>query len=464
MKSNYGHGLVSSAKYGARLWRQLSVFFLLNLMLYPNLRAQIEHPLEVIGSSYTEPATSRGHLTLRNKSSEEVICTVKIKGIIVGTSGGHVVRARQEADPVIGFVIKPGREADLSFDFSGAVKKMRLTWNDPAAILSEVDENSLVDECKALGSTVSSNYYIFSNTAVFGDSNGSQEIFRLKLNQPSQHVESISFSGDGRLLAFAGDAHVELFQMPGHKALGRIDPEIGFIRFAQFTPNGRYLLITESTMDEQDSSWIRVYDWQAGSTVSTVKLPGNQLFPDDALAISPDSLHIATTDQNSEVRILSLPDLVWETSYYVDQPGPVAYSPDGQYLAVGSYADKVSILFARDGRLHREINEQAWIQSLAFTPDSSQILVGSSHDRRLTARLWSIQTASVLHTYLDLPRGNVDSVSIAPDGSKVLVSYYTWNNQGSSNPHQGDIFSLNAKPLGTVAFPGSGYQFTPRLP
>ena len=118
------------------------------LLFSVQLKAESQGVLEVTSSSYPDPAQSRGHLLLRNHSPDDVTCTIKVKGIIAGQLNGKEVKARQEAEPVVGIKIKAGRETDLDFDFSRAVNRMRNLWGDPNAILSEVDDASFTYDCQ----------------------------------------------------------------------------------------------------------------------------------------------------------------------------------------------------------------------------------------------------------------------------------------------------------------------------
>ena len=70
------------------------------------------------------------------------------------------------------------------------------------------------------------------------------------------------------------------------------------------------------------------------------------------------------------------------------------------------------------GRL--EGNQPRVINSIAIAPDNTSILIGYND---ATARLWDIQSGSLLHTFLGHD-SNVTSVAFSPDGTQALTGSY----------------------------------------
>ena len=89
-----------------------------------------------------------------------------------------------------------------------------------------------------------------------------------------------------------------------------------------------------------------------------------------------------------------------------------AFSPDGRILAT-AIDQEICLWQVDDGRqIAIYQGHQGWIQSLAFSPDSTTLASGS-HDHSI--RLWDLQTGQCLKT-LQGHTGCVQSLAFSPDG------------------------------------------------
>lgn len=114
-------------------------------------------PLTVTDGTSTDPYLHKAYLTLYNTATTDVLCNMKITGIIRGRDqNGAILVARQSSDAVVDFLLRGGRSQERTFDFANSVTRMRLQWRDPNAILSEVDSSSLDGDCRSpsMGPTV----------------------------------------------------------------------------------------------------------------------------------------------------------------------------------------------------------------------------------------------------------------------------------------------------------------------
>jgi WD40 repeat protein len=90
----------------------------------------------------------------------------------------------------------------------------------------------------------------------------------------------------------------------------------------------------------------------------------------------------------------------------------VAWSPDGRYIASGSHDAKVKIWDAGNGRELRTISgHRDVIKTIAFSPDSLNIVSGSSVDA--TLRIWDLKNGRELKT---IGTSGIETVSYSPDG------------------------------------------------
>lgn len=96
----------------------------------------------------------------------------------------------------------------------------------------------------------------------------------------------------------------------------------------------------------------------------------------------------------------------------------VAFSPDGQRLAVGDFKGDIRLWNASTHQLQSILQGHTnWIQSVVYSPDS-KILASGSFDR--TVRLWDVNTGACLKTLIGHTHG-VYSVAFGQDG-KILAS------------------------------------------
>jgi WD40 repeat protein len=144
------------------------------------------------------------------------------------------------------------------------------------------------------------------------------------------------------------------------------------------------------------------------------------------LAFSPDSTHLASVDDEGEVKLWSVVrphgDLddqpIWTGQRHVDRATDVAYSPDGTWL-VSVSRDRTGIVWnAGDGSVHCELPDNEYgLFSVAISPDGKWIATGARDGevRLLDAATRCQVTSHHHHT------GLVSRLAFSPDG-KPLAS------------------------------------------
>ncbi len=167
---------------------------------------------------------------------------------------------------------------------------------------------------------------------------------------------------------------------------------------------------------------------------------------------------------NEESRT-ALGDFVDQTTYarffggHANVVSSVAFSPDGQFLLVGSW-DKYALLCdLQQDKWIQHLQHAAGISSVAFSPDGQLILTGS-HDK--TARLWDLQGNTVSNF-----EGHAESVNgavFAPDGKTILTgsrdkTARLWDLQGNTvktfEGHTDFVNSVAFSPDGKTILTGS---------
>ena len=92
----------------------------------------------------------------------------------------------------------------------------------------------------------------------------------------------------------------------------------------------------------------------------------------------------------------------------------VAFSPDGATLASGSWDNTVRLWGVADGRLLRTLDTDG-VESVAFSPDGATLASGSVDG---TVRLWRVADGRLLRT-LEGHTTEVGSVAFSPDGATL---------------------------------------------
>ena len=109
----------------------------------------------------------------------------------------------------------------------------------------------------------------------------------------------------------------------------------------------------------------------------------------------------------------------------------LAFSPDGQYLAVGDTKGNILLRRVADGQpINSFSGHNSWVVTLAFSPDSAVLASGSCD---CTVKLWDVDTGQCLHS-LEEHKHEVWSVAFSPDG-QILAT--------GCDDHQARLWDIN---------------------
>ncbi|MEA5466597.1 NACHT and WD40 repeat domain-containing protein [Leptothoe sp. PORK10 BA2] len=137
-----------------------------------------------------------------------------------------------------------------------------------------------------------------------------------------------------------------------------------------------------------------------------------------SVAFSPDGEQLAIGDSKGSLQIWQVKtgQVVLICSGHSGAVRSVAFSPDGQRLASGSYDQTVKLWSAETGDCVSTLSGHAnGVLSVAFSPDGQRLASGS-YDQ--TVKLWSAETGDCVSTLSGHANG-VWSVAFSPDGQRL---------------------------------------------
>ncbi|HLG85659.1 MAG TPA: WD40 repeat domain-containing protein [Alphaproteobacteria bacterium] len=237
--------------------------------------------------------------------------------------------------------------------------------------------------------------------------------------------DALAFSNDGRLLlvptmnATAEDAHaaLSLLDVAHGTIVGRVaapfpNEEIveNFARTIAVDRQGGLMAVITIHSPGRPVALYDTQDWALRGTVALEgDIPHSLAFSrDGTLAVGTVGGQIALYDGHSR----TLKRVIGEQST-AQNAGPLAFSPDGKYLAAGTGgADRIRIWNVGDGTLTRSYPSRKFPEGLAWSPDG-RYLASAHFDG--TMRLWPLSGDSEGQVVARIEEGFF-SVAFSPDG------------------------------------------------
>ncbi|MBN1886711.1 MAG: WD40 repeat domain-containing protein [Thermoflexales bacterium] len=281
------------------------------------------------------------------------------------------------------------------------------------------------------------------NTLQFWDTHTGQSLHELPTDY-APSVYRVAFSPDGQLLTSTeGDGSIRLRSTQTGQVLREIQsPDSGMA----FTANR--VLVSWGGVSWHDSI-VHFWDTNTGTLIRTLDLPGAV---EVGLAISPDGSRLALTAAMSnavQLRDSSSGAILHVFTATVTSMTSVAFSPDGRWLAAGSWEpyedmqqtdESVWLWDTTSGQFLRSFGAEggyAATMDLVFSPDGSLLATAS---RAGQVQLWDPGTGRLLYTF----EGGGYTAVFSPDGCLLASGdlFYDGINAHVWDPRTGKLLQV----------------------
>lgn len=292
---------------------------------------------------------------------------------------------------------------------------------------------------------------------------------RAVLRGHSEYVYPVAYSPDGQWIASGSwDQTARLWDAVTGESRA-ILPHPGRLRSLAFSPDGTRLY---TGCDQGES--LQVWDVATAQRRKDFKGPGGII---QALATSPDGAHVAAVDLLGSV--ITMDAATGARIHSVPMSGrpldtrPLAYSPDGRFLA--SVSEDGTRIDVRDARTHQRSAQLAGhtgvIYSVAWSSDGRLLASASGMGDLMlkrgdfSVRVWDV-ALSKCETILTGHTDEVFALAFHPDGQRLasagrdraiwLWDLATGQETARLEGHTNYVMSLAFSPDGTSLASGSG--------
>jgi WD40 repeat protein len=227
------------------------------------------------------------------------------------------------------------------------------------------------------------------------------------MTRDSTPITSLAFAPNGQTVVSASkDSALRFWNALTGTKLHVLESGEDSLSCVTFSPNGEII-----AMGSLNGT---IQLWSVTNSTRQYTLKGH-IGPIYSLSFSPDSRSLISCGRHGSARIWHVKTGLEERSL-IDAVDPVAYSPDGNSIAMGLRTGSVRICDANTSVVAPPIPEdhQAVIKTVVFSPDGHLIASGSFDQ---TVRIWDATTGTERHI---MEVGDpVCSISFSPNGRMV---------------------------------------------
>src|SRR5215813_9088809 len=274
----------------------------------------------------------------------------------------------------------------------------------------------------------SPDWKILANTTTLWDITTGAE---LRTFNDRSHIESISFSPDGKVLASGSwEGALKLWDVSTGRELSTIETADAHVHSVTFNPDGKTFASVTSGGPTLETGYslhfVKIWDVASGKLLRTVEAVPWLV----SVAFSPDGKVLASRSasgrDNGAVKLWDLATgaqlrmLAGHccTPLETVASNVVAFGPDGRTLVTADRGGTVTLWDPSTGKELRALTgHSAPVKSIALSADGKLVAVGSDDSK---VRLWDVSTDAEARTLRGHSRG-VWSLAFSPDG-KTLAS------------------------------------------
>ncbi|MBX7222514.1 MAG: caspase family protein [Blastocatellia bacterium] len=238
----------------------------------------------------------------------------------------------------------------------------------------------------------------------------------------TQPIKAVTVAPDGKTLLSAGaDKMLRLWNVTTGNQEQTFAGHASPVHLANISPDGRFLVT---------GGWDQILKvWDTGTGREMLRIP-DHFFGVREVVFTPDSRLMATTGSGPDCYKVKLWEvetgtLVRTLTGHQGTVGCLALSPDGKWIATGSYDRTVKLWEVATGKLLQTFSGEQpnEIRSLAFSPDATRIVSASfdpGGDSAKALKIWDVSTGKVLVQGKGR-HGGFQTVVWSPDGKWIAT-------------------------------------------